>query len=787
MRHLSLHWLSKLLVTCVLFAGMAALNHWGATAEFENKARNIAFALTGKAASGQLHIVEMDAASVAAIERWPWSRGHHALLIDQLNDAGVRSITFDVDFSSDSDPVEDAKLAAALKRANGLVALPTFSQNADHSGTSQIDSLPSESLRENVSLASVSVLPDSDGIVREMPLGTMTASTPRPSLSAHIAGRSGSIGSSFPIDYSIDPNTIPRHSFVAIERGNFVAEQLKGKDIIIGATAVEMGDRYVVPRHGVLPGVVVQALAAETLYSGVPTSGGWLTPLIIGSLFAIWLMFTTTIHRSISRGVIAVSAVLLATWLIWAFALVAWDIIPAIGAIVGATAWQSFTLKRQENRAKRLIDTESGLPNRRALDLAQEEQSSGFTVAAMIEDFDALRSVLGEEQVGQFISRLSERLSVASGSATIHRIDHRVLAWASELEHYELEDSLSGLSAIMRSPIEVGGRRVDVKLGLGIAEKGLAAEASHAARQALKGGVPWRYHQAAEREALEEQISLMGELDAAIERKELLVLYQPKFDLSTSKITSVEALVRWEHPERGRLRPDTFIPLAEESDRISNLTLYVLEQTIADLLQWKAQGLTLTAAVNISARLVSSKSFMATVVDLLEATDLPAQQLIFEVTESASMDNPEAAIASLNRLRDFGVSISMDDYGTGKSTLNYLQTLPLSELKIDRSFVQYANRETNDALLVRSTVNLAHQMGLTVVAEGVENGECLDFLREIGCDYAQGYYVARPMDAAPLAELVSETNAGRGFNAKHPKPEMVERDGAKPAALPQAA
>lgn len=761
-----LHRSAKLLVACLLFAGMAALCLFGVTAGAENQARSIGLSLAGKSASGQLHIVEMDAASVAAIERWPWERGHHAALVDQLTQAGVRSITFDVDFSSASDPAQDALLAQALERANGIVALPTFSQGASHGAEQQIDALPSEALRQNVALASVSVRPDADGLVRQMLLGTITDGVPRPTLSAHIAGRSGLAGESFPINFSIDPDTIPRHSFVAIERGHFIPEDLRGKDIIIGATAIEMGDRYVVPQHGVLPGVVVQALAAETLYSGVPAMGGWFIPLLLGSIAAFWVMGAATIGQSVLRGSVAIASALVGTWIMWNSAQIALQIIPAFGAIIGATAWQVIGLIRQSNQTKRLVDAESGLPNRRALKMAQNRSGDGHTIAAMIGGFDALKSVLGDEQLGQLISRLAERVSVASGEDIIYRIDDRVLAWNSQLEHYELEDCLSGLNAVMRSPIEVGGRRVDVSLGLGIADIGMAAAASHVALLAMTNTEPWRYHQASEREALEEQISLMGELDAAIEAKQLRVLYQPKLDLSSSTVTSVEALVRWEHPERGLLRPDSFIPLAEESDRIASLTTYVLRQTIDDLCRWHDNGITLVAAVNISARLVSSEKFISSVVEMLEQTDLPPQQLTFEVTESASMDNPDAAVAALTRLRDLGISISMDDYGTGQSTLSYLKTLPLSELKIDRSFVQYANREKNDALLVRSTVNLAHQLGLTVVAEGVEDVECLDFLREIGCDYAQGYYVAKPLEASVLQQFVSETNSGGGFNAE---------------------
>lgn len=746
----------RLVVASGLFACMAVLANLGVTTAAEHKVRDFAFALTNKSASGQLHIVEMDAASIAAIDRWPWPRGHHANVVDQLQAAGVRSITFDVDFSTPSDPVEDQKLAAALDRADGLVTLPTFAQSASFGSSEAVDALPIEIFRDHATIASVSVLPDADGSVRQMPLGTITQGIPRPSLSAHIAGRSGSADVPFPVDFAIHPDTIPRHSFINIERGHFDPAMLSGKDIIIGATAIEMGDRYVVPRHGILPGVVVQALAAETLFVGVPDSSGWLAPLLLAAALMFWILSAQDKGAVFARLFIASGFMLVFAGLCWSQALITVEIVPAFMALIGAAVWQALALAHLEAQEKRLIDAQSGLANHNALEADSAHSDSNFTVVALIDEIDALKTVLGQDVFGQFISRLAERLEVAAGAHKIYRVDDRALAWVTDLEHYDLEDTLSGIKAIMRSPIEVGGRRVDVNLGFGIAAAGRAAEATHSASRALRNGQTWHYHQEAEQSALAEQLSLMGELDAAITKKELQVLFQPKLELAKGKITSAEALVRWQHPERGLLRPDSFIPLAEESDRIFDLTLYVLRQTLDNLNQWEKQGHKVKVAVNISARLVSSADFFNAALSLLKKSNVQPDRLIFEVTESATLNDSDTASAALKRFRDLGVAISMDDYGTGQSSLSYLKTLPLSELKIDRSFVQYAYRDNNDALLVRSTVDLAHQMGLTVVAEGVEDEECLQFLRSIQCDYAQGYHIAKPMDAEQFTSLLSD-------------------------------
>lgn len=708
-------------------------------------------------ASGQLHIVEMDAASVAAIRRWPWTRDHYARVVDRLNAAGVRSIAFDVDLSAQSDTRHDRLLADALARSGAMVVLPTFAQRADLNSRRSLSALPIPQLRGHASLASVSVVPDQDGLVRNMPLGTVTAGLARPSLSAQIAQRSGAVDELFPIDFSIEPDTIPRHSFVDIERGVADARSLRGKDVLIGATAIEMGDRYAVPRHGVVPGVVIQALAAETLFTGVPTHGGWVPALLLAGGLALWLFGARSHAATAGRGAAAGAAVLCAHLAADARFGTVWDSVPGLVLIVAAGLWQTAMLHRQRQEQRRCTDADTGLPNTRALAKDAHPRAGGYTVAVMIANYDALKSVVGQDRVGVLVTRLAERLASAGKVPVVYRIDDRALAWESALPHYELEDLLLGLKAVMRSPLEVAGRRVDVTLAFGIAEAGAAAQAMHAASTALREGAVFTYHEAAEQAALAQQVSLMGELDQAIVARELQVFYQPKLHLASNAIASVEALVRWEHPQRGLLRPDSFIPLAEQSDRIDDLTLYVLHQTIADLRAWCARGLVIKAAVNISARLLSSRAFIAAAEDILRATGVPRTRLIFEVTESATIENPDAAVEALHRFRELGVTISMDDYGTGQSSLTYLRTLPISELKIDRSFVQFAHQDRNDALLVRSTVQLAHELEMEVVAEGVEDEACLAFLRDAGCDYAQGYLIGKPITAGELqARLLAE-------------------------------
>lgn len=724
-----------------------------ATTQIEDLTRNAFFALRSSEASGQLVVVEMDAASLASIDRWPWPRSHYAAVIERLHLAGARSIVFDVDFSTPSAPAEDARLARAIGGARGAVVLPTFAQRAGNGSERMLDALPIAPLREHAMLASVAVRPDNDGFVRRMPLGTVTAGVPRPSLSAQIAQRAGRAGTQFPLDLAIDPATIPRLSFVAVEKGRFAASDVAGKDVLIGATAIEMGDRYAVPRLGVVPGVMIQALGAETLYRGVPVLGGAALPLGLTVIVVLLVSGSRRKRTALLRGSGAMLVLLMGYWAAWHLGQILFDIVPAILAIAATTVFNVASLYRQELQIRRTHDPLTGLPNRLALDRSSDGQGY-FTIASTIAGFERLHTVLGEVQAAELVSRLAERLTAGNGERSVYRVDDRTLVWTTNCRDFDLEHLLAGLCAIMRHPLEIGGRRVDAQMAFGIALLGEVREATHAASEALRLNERWHYHVAAERAALEWQVSLMGELDSAIANDELDVVYQPKLDLRSDAVTSVEALVRWNHPERGHLRPDLFIPLAEESDRVADLTLFVLRRTIENLEDWCERGLIVSAAVNISARLVTSDDFLAAAEALLIRTQVPRQRIIFEVTETATIADANCAVAALQRFRDLGIAISMDDYGTGQSTLTYLKQLPLSELKIDRSFVQFAHRDKGDAALVRSTVDLAHELGLSVVAEGVEDEECLAFLREVGCDYAQGYLIGKPMAASEIVSAV---------------------------------
>ncbi|MGK6323188.1 putative bifunctional diguanylate cyclase/phosphodiesterase [Sphingomonas sp. DT-51] len=712
-----------------------------------------------RAPSGQVVVVEMDAASVAAIREWPWSRDHYARAIDRLRAAGAASITFDVDFSSAGTPSGDAALARALARAPGLVALPTFAQRARSGERRSIDSLPLPALRANAALASVSMQPDSDGVVRRAPFGTITAGMPRPSLSALIARRPGAADTFFPIDGGIDPMRLPRLSFVAVRDGAFDPRAVRGRDVLIGATAIEMGDRYATPHWGVIPGVLVQALAAETLMAGVPSAYGATLPLLLALLLATPIVVARRRFVAVALAVTAPVALVAAAVYVQA----AWHaVVPLAPALVlvvlAALARFGLALARRFEQ-QRQIDDDTGLPNRRALLRHRAAATKAPLLVATIGNADALTTLLGERAGHDLVLRLAERLRASVGG-TVYRVGERLLAVETATD--DVEALVVALRSVLTEPVEILGRRADAAVHLGVSASDgnihdRLVSATLAADAAVAAGAFWR-HAHVDAEALERRLVLMGELDQAIARGEIEVHYQPKLALATDRIVSAEALVRWRHPSRGMIRPDLFIPLAEQADRIAALTLHVLAQAVTDLAAWRARGHDVSVAVNLSAMLIAEPAFRTAVDRLLERDAVPANRLIFEVTESAALADPERAAEHLRHFRDKGVAISMDDYGTGQSTLSYLRQLPLAELKIDRSFVQHAHTNPADALMVRSTIDLAHGLGLKVVAEGIEDAACLALLRDAGCDLVQGYLIGRPMVADAFAATL-ETRA----------------------------
>lgn len=254
------------------------------------------------------------------------------------------------------------------------------------------------------------------------------------------------------------------------------------------------------------------------------------------------------------------------------------------------------------------------------------------------------------------------------------------------------------------------------------------------------------------------RLTIMGELRRALQNDELLLHYQPKIHSATSSLQGVEALVRWNHPQHGLIPPDEFISLAERTGLIDNLTIWVLKRALQQCCVWHEIESNLGMAVNISSVCLLNPEFPDILIGLLSSFRLPPRSLNLEITETSVMIDPDRALSMLNQLHNHGIRISIDDFGTGYSSLAYLKDLPVSELKIDKSFVTEMLANERDGAIVKATIQLGHNLGLQVVAEGVETVATAEKLQSMGCDYLQGFLISRPLPAAEFTNWAIDNN-----------------------------
>nr|WP_246587133.1 EAL domain-containing protein [Stakelama flava] len=706
-------------------------------------------------------LVEIDAKSLRAINDWPWPRSVHANALEALERAGASTVAFDVDFSSFSSPDEDARFAGAIDSATVPVILSTFRQYASQHSAEEIESLPLPSFRKNAQLAAVNIFPDDDGLVRSYPMAVVTGGVPRPSIGAMLAGAAGRAGQSFPIDTAIDPETIPHISYIDLLNGDIPATLLAGKIVLVGASAIELGDRYPIPGHGVVSGPAIQLIAAETLRTGSsPVSRGPWAAMAV-ALFALLLAVRA---RGAWQAAWLISAGLLTLALPLGFEILHWGTVetaPALFMLVVAGTWLGIAHALKAFGSVRGTDQLSGLANRRTLERELEHAKGGNALIALrIGGYADLATLLGPVRGAELVLRLVDRLR-GEGIMDVYRIEEGALAFFGPAgPDTPAGDFIGSLAEVLRPPVEIAARRMaaDCVFGCATAARGEAAGAviDHAllaADQAREHGQLWENHSAEMAGSRDWRFSLSGELDAAMAAEHIWVAFQPKLDIAAGRITAAEALVRWTHPERGDIFPDSFIPHLEKNGRMLDLTLYVLDRVMEQARRWSLAGNPINVAVNVSAPLLVMDAFVGAMRERLDGGTLLPSLLTLEITESASMEDPERALAGMRLFAEMGIRLSIDDYGTGQSTLSYLKHFPASEIKIDKSFVLAIRDNRNDQAMVRSTIDLAHELGFAVVAEGVEDAAVLEYLRALGCDYAQGWHIGRPIPAKDFAKL----------------------------------
>jgi diguanylate cyclase (GGDEF)-like protein len=388
---------------------------------------------------------------------------------------------------------------------------------------------------------------------------------------------------------------------------------------------------------------------------------------------------------------------------------------------------------------------------------------SGAPVALLVIDLDRFKEVndtFGHQYGDLLLQQIGPRLSdVLQSEDTISRLggdEFAVLLPGANVVRAE-QVARKLLAALDRS-FSISDISVDVGGSIGIAlcpdhaadSDVLLRHADVAMYVAKRAGRGFALYSTDQDQHSPDRLAMVGDLRRAIEGDELTLHYQPKVSLRSSRCIGVEALIRWQHPQHGLIPPDQFIPLAERTGLIKNLSYWVLNAAVKQARDWLAEGVDVPIAVNLSMRDLHDPELPDTVDQLLRHWQVEPRQLAVEITENGLMADPARALQTITGLRVMGIRIAIDDFGTGYSSLAYLKRLPVDELKIDRSFVRDLATDDDDLAIVRSTISLGHDLGLMIVAEGIEDAGTADLLRRLGCDIAQGYFIGRPMSAAAL-------------------------------------
>jgi len=452
-----------------------------------------------------------------------------------------------------------------------------------------------------------------------------------------------------------------------------------------------------------------------------------------------------------------------------------------IGELAKAFNVMRDDLAEREHRILDLAyqDPLTRLPNRvlfseRVSQAIESAGPAGQTFCIVMMDLDRFKLVndtLGHHMGDQLLCEVGARLSgtLSRKGDMVARLGGDEFALLLPDNNLERAERLARrVVAALEQPFSIDGHTIDVGASIGIVAYPLHGEdintlmrrvdvAMYAAKRTNTG---WSIYNLDDDQHSPERLTLMSELRRAVEQNQLSLYYQPKVDLSNYTVKHVEALVRWIHPERGFIAPDQFIPFAEQTGYIKVLTRWVINEALRQVADWHADGLEISVSVNISARDLLHTDLPDLFEHLMQRYMVSADWIWIEITESAVMDDPVMAMQTLDQLHKLGLRLSIDDFGTGYSSLAYLKRLPVDEIKIDKSFVMGMTADNDDEVIVRSTIDLGHNMGLKVVAEGVESQAVMLHLGTLKCDLVQGYHISRALPADQFSAWLVEWEAG---------------------------
>ena len=749
----------------LLLAALIGLTAKGGLGSQDKLLQDTRFGLSGRLPSGQTVLVEIDSKSLAEVGVWPWPRHWHAQLLDRLLELDVAEIGFDIDFSSASTPEQDALFAEALERAGGFAWLGAFQQQTPNGITL---SLPLPIFLAQASAASVNVLLDEQGLARHFLAGLTHNGLMIPALASALSGRVPEDATEVGIDYGIDANALPRFSFIDVIAGRVDANAFRDRNVIVGATAVELRDFFQTPRFGTMPGPIVQALAVETLSQGRPLRDVGFLPsaivlsacalllAVLGGRLSIWILgggFVLAMAGWEAAGTFAYlqHAVMIDT------ALLHVGLPILFAAELSSEMGSQIRLRSAAQQRLAYLATHSdttGTLSRTGLIEALPALGPVRTIILVkVRRLDLVRGTLGTDISDALLSRIGRQLETLRPAILAYVAqDVFALCFGTILDGTEIAticDDASALSSGMQR-VDEHGILIDVLFAHAVGDN-IGDALLRNAEIALLHGEASKLHRSPFDPAQAEAIYLRRQTDVelreAIGSGQLSLVYQPQVDLRHRAVIGVEALMRWHHPDRGAVSPADFIPLAEETGYIVELGRWALATACRDCANWPAP---LRVAVNVSPAQLRLSDIVADVSSALAGARLAPDRLDVEITEGALVENLQVAHATMIALKRTGVHLSLDDFGTGYSALSYLNTLPFDKIKIDQSFVRRLGQRPGDDALLQTIVELCQRLGKVPVAEGIENDMQASQLLDWGCEIGQGYLLGKPLAASML-------------------------------------
>ncbi len=698
-------------------------------------------------------LIGIDDKALAKHGGWPWDRQVLADEITKMDKAGARRIVFDVQFFDNGLGREDPLLKAA-NDAKAEVYFGVLPEAMHFDDKFEISSERSKELMipDGNRLVYLGMNFDFMGTPQSVPNDVVLNLNGESNQIPGIANLLSMHERSDDIVY-VDLNIKGNYELVSILDWQKKLD-LNSKDIILVPQAEIFNDYYKIPFHGYRPGAVLQVMASQSEQADFLHAPTIIFTLLSALLYVvlIWSKVTKTkvyvLQASLCAVILAVG---------WGMERNGYQFLFSPFLINSAlfVALIKYNYEKYLASVENATDSLTGLPNGTAHVCAIEEVGNGsrVIVAATIGNSSDISCVLNEEKILDFYREVERRILSSNGAEVIYHAGYDSVTWDVPKAIFpDVEDYAKAMRAMMLQPFIIDGQtiRADLSYGFDLDTSLTAyrrlANALNASQRAASSHKLFSDNPSATDNSATWRIALSSSIDRLLAEKQFSLAFQPKLNLESGRVESAECLMRWTHPDFGAIPPSEFIEAAEQGSAIADLTAFALDSAMQALTVIRRTKPKFTLAVNLSPSLLDEPDLAARILEGLDSYGLNRSALILEITEAAQLADRSVAMDMLDRLAKAGVPLSIDDYGTGRSTLDYLRVIPAKEVKLDRSFVGDMIANDQNRNLVESTIKLAQTLSLATVAEGVENRATLNMLKAMGCTYVQGYHIGWPLD-----------------------------------------